>query len=411
MLQAYDDQLRARVPADPPIGAAYVADGEVVRVHYGTHGVVEHQPFASVDVRRQQDAFAERGEPVEWKVYGHDSPDLPAALIEAGFSAGWRRRLLIAPIEALRSEISAAVQPLRLEPDPEVRQRAAQQAAEGGPHRVELSELEADGMMVDELSTLFLRDGRHIDAVGWAHHLDGTEFIELGGMTRPVPEFLAYWAGWSRFGPQRRLAWPSPEARFLVAEADGALRDMLIAAGFEDVSVVQSYHWTPSTPPAATRPVQQLLYEAEYREMWDRVYAQLSFSPDVREFPGIQEPVPSVTWPLGPSESLVDKLTEPFRRTLPIVAPTEDLYWLDWNHVGYRFDPRRVGGEAQPDWPGAAYPDGDYYLYVTRDLRLGTFGHPFEQTLCVFGAELLAEVEPELTDLLGRPVRNSWRRM
>jgi hypothetical protein len=41
---------------------------------------------------------------------------------------------------------------------------------------------------------------------------------------------------------------------------------------------------------------------------------------------------------------------------------------------------------------------------VTPDLRLGTFGHPFEHTLCVFG-ELVAEVEAELTDFLGKPLR------
>ncbi|MEV4193617.1 hypothetical protein [Streptomyces toxytricini] len=42
-------------------------------------------------VRRQQIAFAERGEPVEWKVYGHDSPGLGPALKAAGFTPGRER--------------------------------------------------------------------------------------------------------------------------------------------------------------------------------------------------------------------------------------------------------------------------------------------------------------------------------
>jgi hypothetical protein len=250
--------------------------------------------------------------------------------------------------------------------------------------------------------------------VGWANHLDGTEFIELGGMTQPVPEFLAYWAAWSRFGPQRRLGWPPPEARFLVAEAAGALREMLLAAGFTEVSSVQSYHWTPSKPPALTRPVTMVFFDPEYGEMWARIHSQLSFAPDPKQFPGIAEPAPSVTWPLGSAfdtvesfDSLEESLTDIFRRHLPAVVPAEDLYWLDWHHVGYRFDPQRVGGAGQPEWPGAAYPNGDYYLYVTADLRLGTFGHPSEHTLCVFGADLLAATEAELTDLLGPPLRKS----
>ncbi|MFD8637202.1 hypothetical protein ACFV17_34425, partial [Streptomyces sp. NPDC059656] len=93
--------LRGRVPAWHPVGVVIEADGPVVRRHYGTHGNVEHAPIApgtdlAALVRRQQAAFAERGEPVEWKAYGHDSPELGPALRAAGFSAGWERSVLIA---------------------------------------------------------------------------------------------------------------------------------------------------------------------------------------------------------------------------------------------------------------------------------------------------------------------------
>ncbi|MEU8631730.1 DUF2716 domain-containing protein [Amycolatopsis sp. NPDC048633] len=46
---------------------------------------------------------------------------------------------------------------------------------------------------------------------------------------------------------------------------------------------------------------------------------------------------------------------------------------------------------------------------LTSDLRLGTFGHPWEETLCVFG-ELLTRVEPALTALLGPPTRRGFDR-
>ncbi|MFC9086772.1 DUF2716 domain-containing protein [Nocardiopsis dassonvillei] len=45
----------------------------------------------------------------------------------------------------------------------------------------------------------------------------------------------------------------------------------------------------------------------------------------------------------------------------------------------------------------------------TRDLRTGTFGHPWENTLCVFGRDLLDRVENGLTALLGEPTRRDGR--
>ncbi|MFE1906022.1 DUF2716 domain-containing protein [Streptomyces gardneri] len=65
-----------------------------------------------------------------------------------------------------------------------------------------------------------------------------------------------------------------------------------------------------------------------------------------------------------------------------------------------------------PRPPGTAAPTrqwhplhGDYYLHLTDDLRLGTYGHPWEKTLTVWGPPLLNTVEAELTELLGEPIR------
>ena len=128
--------------------------------------------------------------------------------------------------------------------------------------------------------------------------------------------------------------------------------------------------------------------------------------------PAIAEPAASVTWHLDKlhRDQGFDDLQRIVERGLrACLAPGEALYWLDWQHVGYRWDPARVGGPGQPHWPGSAYPDGDYYIYLTPDLRLGTFGHPWEHSLCVFGADLLAEIETDLTTLLGTAMRRSGR--
>ncbi|WP_235854588.1 DUF2716 domain-containing protein [Nonomuraea aridisoli] len=137
---------------------------------------------------------------------------------------------------------------------------------------------------------------------------------------------------------------------------------------------------------------------------------QFAFKPDYHLYPAVTEPPASVTWHLGAGRAVAAELDRIVRRgLLACVRPGEPLCFLNWHHQGYRFDPRRVGGPGQPFWPRTAYPDGDYYLYVTADLRLGTFGHPWEESLCVFGADLLAEVEADLTALLGTVMRRGGR--
>nr|WP_230688728.1 DUF2716 domain-containing protein [Micromonospora sp. WMMC415] len=44
---------------------------------------------------------------------------------------------------------------------------------------------------------------------------------------------------------------------------------------------------------------------------------------------------------------------------------------------------------GRPGWPLSPYPDGDYHIYLSEDFRFGSFGHPWESSLCIFGAELL----------------------
>lgn len=40
---------------------------------------------------------------------------------------------------------------------------------------------------------------------------------------------------------------------------------------------------------------------------------------------------------------------------------------------------------------------------------MGTFWHPWEESLCVFGTELLTEVEDDLTAILGTVMRRGGR--
>ncbi|MER5207557.1 DUF2716 domain-containing protein [Streptomyces sp. NPDC002825] len=159
------------------------------------------------------------------------------------------------------------------------------------------------------------------------------------------------------------------------------------------------------------------LPEAEYRRVWDRFYEDFDFRPSTSssEWPSIKEPVASVTWSVtaldgDPEYERLDRLVEAVEQGLTLCAgPQGTLLALDWQHTSYRFAPHEVGGTGQPAWPLSPYPDGDYFIYLSEDFRYGSFGHPWEGSLCLFGEELLSAVSGEVDKVLGSPIRRSGK--
>lgn len=162
----------------------------------------------------------------------------------------------------------------------------------------------------------------------------------------------------------------------------------------------------------------QAWIEADYESAWSAFQDKVGFRPGIYPdtWPAIREPTPSITLDLSPiagaSEArfkagvaAVNSLS--LYAFTHVTAPDERLLFLDWQHSTYRFSPNHVtasySASDPPVFPHGDYPpvfpDGDYYIFLTEDLSCGTFGHPWEQTLCVFG-------EP-LVDLLGRSL-GAW---
>ncbi|MFI1993410.1 DUF2716 domain-containing protein [Actinoplanes sp. NPDC020271] len=123
---------------------------------------------------------------------------------------------------------------------------------------------------------------------------------------------------------------------------------------------------------------------------------------DPATWPAIKEPAGSVTFDLSAvfqraggfsadgdalNEQVLSAMTAVFSADLPLVA-------LDWQHTSYWFWPHRQAVEGQ-SWRVPAFPDGDYHAFITQDLEQGTFGHPWEQTICVFGRDLTEVLVPE----------------
>jgi len=435
LLTAYDEQVRGYVPQRLPVGAVIEREGTLVRTHYGTYGTVHHRPLGTSEdaaerIHRQQAAFAARNEPVAWRVYSHDAVRLDRPLSDAGFVPGPEQSLLVAELADARREFKPSpghrVRGLRY--TDHHRSAMRQLASRGGPYRRELAESEADhGVLFHDAHVQLLESDGRLIGVCWAEQHEGSGFLTIQGMTGPHPEFLPMllqWAG-TRSGQRH-------EIRLVVTEtADPAVRAALSGAGFREVSSVRSYHWTPSGPPAPdTRPVKMLLADPEYDAVRLAFQERFSFKPSITYYPAVEEPEDSVTWYVGdigdtyqlqrrrdlPADHRVQRIQRVIQRGLRACArPGEPLFAIDWFHQGYRFDPFRVGGAGQPAWPGPVCRAGDYHKLLPADLRLGTFYHPWEESLCVFGPELLAEVEEELTEILpvvmrrgGRNTGNVW---
>ncbi|WP_035851034.1 hypothetical protein [Kitasatospora azatica] len=72
LLAVFDAQLRSRVPRFAPVGAVVEQDGPLVRIQFGTHGIVGHRGLDGEDfgelIRRQQALFAGCLRPVQSRI-------------------------------------------------------------------------------------------------------------------------------------------------------------------------------------------------------------------------------------------------------------------------------------------------------------------------------------------------------
>jgi len=165
-----------------------------------------------------------------------------------------------------------------------------------------------------------------------------------------------------------------------------------------------------------------LLEKEEYSQIWDRVYTELHFQPSVYENVPFQVPAPWAVHGLlfEPTGEQGERFEETVRQAL-VDCLGEDpwLYALDWQHSGFRYDPRVPVAEHDnwvengriPGWCCNAYfpdfyPDGDYYFFLQRDLKWGYLGHPWRRELWLFGAPLVEALSPKL-EALGFPLKKS----
>ncbi|WP_064257441.1 DUF2716 domain-containing protein [Rhodococcus sp. HS-D2] len=145
-----------------------------------------------------------------------------------------------------------------------------------------------------------------------------------------------------------------------------------------------------------------ILGEKHRSQYWDRFTDRFGFRPGTSEatWPAIAEPAPSITFDLtapadieGAWSSRFDAVNaEALRCFVTEFAGDPTFVVLDWQHTCYRLDAAVHASTPDTEWRVPVYPNGDYYIFLREDLSEGTFGHPWEQTLCVFGERLLASL-------------------
>lgn len=254
---AYDNQLRARVPDPVPAGVTVERDGPLLRIlglyHGGflTYRDLDGLTGDALDelIARQRNLFARRGEPVEWKLHGHDQPaDLADRLRAAGFEPDPRETVVIGPVAPLAATLPVVPDGVRLR---EVTSRvdldriAEMESKVWGSERGWLADGLEKEIAADPqgLSVVAAEADGEVVSAGWVRYVAGTGFATLwGGSTLPQ---------WRRRGIYRALV--TYRARLadvrgftmLQVDASDDSRPILERLGFMPVTTTTPYIYTP----------------------------------------------------------------------------------------------------------------------------------------------------------------------
>lgn len=78
------------------------------------------------------------------------------------------------------------------------------------------------------------------------------------------------------------------------------------------------------------------------------------------------------------------------------LAGSQALTALDWQHTSYRYSPAEHAVAELTYWPIPIFPNGDYYVHFAPGVTWGTFGHPWQESLTLWGDELIESLGAEL---------------
>ncbi|MDR3084482.1 MAG: GNAT family N-acetyltransferase [Streptomyces sp.] len=254
LLAAYDDQMRG-APPTPPVGVTYEQDGPLLRIVGQFRGFVSGPRDLGVHgaeldrlIARQRDFFAARGEALEWKTRGHDTPaDLTDRLRAAGFAPEDRETVLVGRAEemAARPVLPEGVTLRRVTADADMRRIAAMESAVWGQDWSWLADdlIGRVAAAPDEIAVYVAEADGEVVSAAWLAFRAGTRFASLwGGST------LAEWRGrgiYRALVAVRAALAVERQVRYLHVDASDDSAPILRRLGFHAVTTTTPYVWTP----------------------------------------------------------------------------------------------------------------------------------------------------------------------
>ena len=261
LLARYDVQLRAVVPDPMSEGLRVERDGPLLRfVGWGDGGGIFYRDLGGLEgaeldelIARQIRVFADRREPFEWKLHGHDRPaDLTERLIAHGFVPEELETVLVAPVELVTGELDA-LEGISLrevsERDDMDRIGAMEEAIwHDGRSDWVPSSLENERAADPQAITIVVAESAdEVVCAGWVRFVAGTDFATFsGGGTLP---------DWRGRGIYRAVVTCRANLaaergfRYLQVDASSGSRPILERMGFIAVTTTTPFIWTPPGVP------------------------------------------------------------------------------------------------------------------------------------------------------------------
>jgi len=152
----------------------------------------------------------------------------------------------------------------------------------------------------------------------------------------------------------------------------------------------------------------------ESKIIWRKFKKKFQFKPSVHkvDWPGFKEPFYSITYDISSifgnfnrKNLVIDLQKKALKAFQTITKPGDMIYALDWQHSCYKFDPRL--SNENDDWKISALPDGDYYIFMTEDLKNGFFGHPWEHTVCILGEMFVKKLKQHFPLIFSKVLRKN----
>ena len=145
------------------------------------------------------------------------------------------------------------------------------------------------------------------------------------------------------------------------------------------------------------------LTEEDNNKTWNWFYKEFSFNPSTnpKDWPSIKSIKPKIKidilnlWGNAYNETIWNNfLQKAIEAFVNVTNPGEKIFALDWHHECFYVDPRELTPTILTDSESSNtvisfIPDGDYYIFITKDFENVWFGHPWEKTVTIIGSKLI----------------------